>query len=111
MFLSWTIKDILVYKQNIKKANRQYNNKLLIEFIENNEKKSKDSNAYEQLINCLNDTFENAIIGFYEDESELNKINQDEDCLFYDIFFKKETGISLLENNGFLKIIKQNQNH
>ena len=111
MFLSWTIKDILVYKQNIKKANRQYNNKLLIEFIENNEKKSKDNNAYEQLINYLNDTFENAIIGFYEDESELNKINQDEDCLFYDIFFKKETGISLLENNGFLKIIKQNQNH
>ena len=46
MFLSWTIKDILVYKQNIKKANRQYNNKLLIEFIENNEKKSKDNNAY-----------------------------------------------------------------
>ena len=62
-------------------------------------------------INYLNDTLENAIIGFYEDESELNKINQDEDCLFYDIFFKKETGISLLEKNGFLKIIKQNQNH
>ena len=91
MFLSWTIKDILVYKQNIKKANRQYNNKLLIEFIENNEKKSKDNNAYEQLINYLNDTFENAII---EDKSEINKINQDEDCLIYDIFFKNETGIS-----------------
>ena len=96
------------YKQNIKNANRQYNNKLLIEFIENNEKKCKDNNAYEQLINYLNDTFENAII---EDKSELNKINQDEDCLIYDIFFKKETGISLLEKNGFLKIIKQNQNH
>ena len=91
MLFSWSIKDILVYKQNIKNANRQYNNKLLIEFIENNEKKSKDSNAYEQLINYLNDTFENAII---EDKSELNKINQDEDCLIYDIFFKKETGIS-----------------
>ena len=91
MLFSWSIKDILVYKQNIKNANRQYNNKLLIEFIENNEKKCKDNNAYEQLINYLNDTFENAII---EDKSELNKINQDEDCLIYDIFFKKETGIS-----------------
>ena len=91
MLFSWSIKDILVYKQNIKNANRQYNNKLLIEFIENNEKKCKDNNAYEQLINYLNDTFENAII---EDKSEINKINQDEDCLIYDIFFKKETGIS-----------------
>ena len=58
----------------LKKANRQNNNKLLIEFIENNEKKSKDKNAYEQLINYLNDTFENAIIGFHEDKSELNEI-------------------------------------
>lgn len=108
LFLSWSVKNILTYKENKNKANRQYNNKLLIDYIEKNEKKSKDNNAYKELINYLNDTFETAIINFYSDKAEFDKINQDEDCLFYDIFFKKETGVSLLEKNGFLKIIKNN---
>jgi hypothetical protein len=108
LFLSWSVKSILIYKENKNKANRQYNNKLLIDYIEKNEKKSKDNNAYKELINYLNDTFETVIISFYSDKVEFDKINQDEDCLFYDIFFKKETGVSLLEKNGFLKIIKNN---
>ena len=108
LFLSWSIKDILIYKKDKNKANRQYNNNLIIQYIEKNEKKSRDLNIYKELINYLNDTLENAIIDFYENKNEFNKINQDEDCIFYDNFFKKETGISLLEKNGFLKIIKKN---
>ena len=104
-FLSWTIKEILVYKENKKKVNRQYNNKLLIEYIEKNEKKSMDKKAYEELIYYLNSRLEKAYTDFYEDENEFNKICKDEDCIFYDKFFKKETGVSLLEKNGFLKVI------
>ena len=108
LFLSWSIKDILIYNKNKNKPNRQYNNNLIIQYIEKNEKKSRDKNVYKELINYLNDTLENAIIDFYENKNEFNKINQDEDCIFYNNFFKKETGISLLEKNGFLKIIKKN---
>lgn len=107
-FLSWKIKDILIYKgQN--KGSRQYNNKLLLEFIERNEQKSKDKNVYKELINYLNKTLENALLDFYENKNEFNIIKQDKDCIFYDNFFKKETGISLLEKNGFLEIIKKNK--
>ena len=107
-FLSWKIKDILIYKGK-NKGNRQYNNKVLLEFIEKNGQKTKDKNAYKELINYLNKTFENALLDFYEDKNEFNIIKQDKDCIFYDNFFKKETGISLLEKNGFLEIIKKNK--
>ena len=54
-FLFWLIKDILIYKgiNNIN-GNRQNNNKLLIEYILKNEKKSKDKIAYQKLIEILN---------------------------------------------------------
>ena len=54
-FLFWLIKDILIYKgiNNIN-GNRQNNNKLLIEYILKNEKKSKDKIAYQELIEILN---------------------------------------------------------
>lgn len=106
-FLSFTIKDIFIYGKEKLKQNRQYNNLLIINFIENNERKAKDKNAYKKLILFLNDKLENAFIDFYNDENEFKKINNDKDCIFFDEYFKKDTGFSLLEKNGFLKAIKR----
>ena len=105
-FFSWSIKEILIYNENEKNENRQYNNKLLIEYIEKNEKKAKDKKSYHELVVYLNNKLENAYIEFYCNKSEFDKLQNDKDCIFYDKYFKKETGMSLLEKNGFLKVIK-----
>jgi hypothetical protein len=106
-FLSFKIKDLLVFGKNEKQKNRQYNNELIINFIENNESKAKDKIMYEELIIFLNDTVENELIKFYKNKEELKNINKDSKCLLYDQYFKKETGISLLENNGFIELLKK----
>ena len=106
-FLSFKMKDLLVFGKNEKQKNRQYNNELIINFIENNESKAKDKIMYEELIIFLNDTVENELIKFYKNKEELKNINKDSKCLLYDQYFKKETGISLLENNGFIELLKK----
>ena len=106
-FLSFKIKDLLVFGKNEKQKNRQYNNELIINFIENNESKAKDKIMYEELIIFLNDTVENELIKFYKNKEELKNINKDSKCLLYDQYFKKETGISLLETNGFIELLKK----
>jgi hypothetical protein len=108
-FLSWTIKDILIFRENKNKYNRQFNNKMLILYIEKNGNKSKDKDAYNELINYINCKVEDAFLDFYENKSEFEKICSDKDCIFFDEFFKRETGFSLLEKNGFLKVIKSNR--
>ena len=50
---------MVIYGKNARIKNRQYNNELLIKFIEKNEAKSKDKNIYSQLISFLNDSVEN----------------------------------------------------
>ena len=105
-FLSWSIKEIFTYSENEKNENRQYNNKLLIEYIEKNEKKAKDKKSYHELLIYFNKKLENAYIEFYDNKNEFDKLQNDKDCIFYDKYFKKETGMSLLEKNGFLKVIK-----
>jgi len=105
-FLSWSIKEIFIYCENEKKENRQYNNKLLIEYIEKNEKKAKDKKSYHELLIFFNKRLENAYIEFYDNKNEFDKLRNDKDCIFYDKYFKKETGMSLLEKYGFLKVIK-----
>jgi hypothetical protein len=106
-FLSFTIKDILIYGKEKKNQNRQYNNLLLINYIEKNKEKAKDKNIYEKLILFLNDKLENVFIDFYNDKNEFERINNDKNCIFFDKYFKKEMGFSLLEKNGFLKAIKR----
>ena len=108
-FLSWSIKDILIFRENKNKYNRQFNNKMIILYIEKNGNKSKDKDAYNELINYINCKVEDAFLDFYENKSEFQKICSDKDCIFFDEFFKRETGFSLLEKNGFLKVIKKNQ--
>ena len=108
IFLSFKIKELLIYGKNAKIKNRQYNNELIIKYIEKNEAKSKDKYIYSQLISFLNDSVENELIKFYKNKEEFQSINKDSKCLFYDQYFKKETGMSLLENNGYIKILKNN---
>lgn len=106
-FLSYKVKDILVYGKDKNKHNRQYNNEILINYIEKNQNKSKDKIAYEKLIVFLNISLEEAFINFYNDKNQFEKINKDKICVFSDVYFKKETGISLLEKNGFLIAMKR----
>ena len=47
------------------------------------------------------------LVKFYDDRNAFKTILEDEDCIFYDKHFKKETGISLLEKNWFLKAIQR----
>ena len=105
-FLFWTVKDILVFKSKKNQGNRQNNNKLLIEYILQNKNKNKDKDAYQELITFLGINLEDALCEFYENKKEFEIMSNDEDCIFYDKYFKKETGISLLEKNGFLKALQ-----
>ena len=105
-FLFFTIKDIILYGKDIIRQNRQYNNELLIKFIENNEFKCKDKLAYKELIKFLNENVEDAIVNFYDDKKEFEKINKDRKYICFDKHYKRETGISLLEKYGFITVLK-----
>ena len=107
IFLSFKIKDIMIKDKNKATFNRQYNNELLINFIEENEDKAIDKNAYKELVHFLNEKLEDAIIQFYDDEKEYKKMNQDQKCIYFEHFYKRDTGISLLEKYGFLKTLKK----
>lgn len=106
-YLFYKVKDILIYGKDQTKHNRQYNNELIINYIEKNEKKAKDKIAYEKLILFLNNSVKEAFISFYNDKNQLEIINKDKICIFFDDYFKKNTGISLLEKNGFIKAMKR----
>ena len=106
-FLSMKIKDLLILGKDEEIKNRQYNNELLIKYIENNRELSIDKNKYEELISCLDETLENELVEFYNNKIEFENINKDIKCLIFDKHFKNETGISLLEKNGFIKILNK----
>ena len=105
-FLKFTIKELLILGKNPKNKNRQYNNELLIKYIENHEETAKDKMTYIELINFLNNTVESELMKFYRNKTEFESINKDAKCLFFDKYYKNETGISLLEIDGFIKILK-----
>ena len=107
IFLSFKIKDILIKDKDKTTFNRQYNNDLLISFIEKNEEKAIDKIAYKELIQFLNEKLEDVIIQFYDDEKEYKRINQDQKSIYFDQFYKRDTGISLLEKYGFVKALKK----
>ena len=71
----------MIKDKNKATFNRQYNNELLINFIEENEDKAIDKSAYKELVQFLNEKLEDAIILFYDDEKEYKKINQDKKCI------------------------------
>ena len=106
-FLSMKIKDLLILGKDEEIKNRQYNNELLIKYIENNRELSIDKNKYEELISCLDETLENELMEFYNNKIEFENINKDIKCLIFDKHFKNETGLSLLEKNGFIRILNK----
>ena len=69
-------------------------------------KQKKKKIIYRELLHFINDSMENVLINFYENEEKFKKLNNDALCIFYDRYLKYETGFSLLEKFGFLKIIK-----
>ena len=97
----------MIKDKNKATFNRQYNNELLINFIEENEEKAIDKIAYKELVQFLNEKLEDAIIQFYDDEKEYKRINQDQKSIYFDHFHKRDTGISLLEKYGFIKALKK----
>jgi len=105
-FLKFTIKELLILGKNQKIKNRQYNNELLIKYIEKNEEIAKDKITYIELINFLTNTVEDELIKFYRNKTEFESLNKDPKCLFFDKYYRNETGISLLETDGFIKILK-----
>ena len=80
----------------------------MIKFIEENEDRSKDKIAYGEIIQFLHLKLEDVIIQYYDEEKEFNKITNCKKYIYFDKFFKRETGISLLEKYGFLKALKKN---
>ena len=106
-FLSFKVKDIITMGKDIKIKNRQYNNELLIRYIEENKELTKDMEAYIDLINFLNNSIEEEIIIFYNDKLEYENLVNDLKCIFFDKHFKFETGFSLLDKNGFIQVLKK----
>ena len=78
----------------------------VIKYIEKNEEIAKDKITYIELINFLTNTVEDELIKFYRNITEFESINKDPKCLFFDKYYRNETGISLLETDGFIKILK-----
>ena len=72
-----------------------------------NTNKTLDKDIYTELITFLNAQLENIIIQFYDDNAEFNKLKNDFKCFQLDFFYKRETGISLLEKYGFIKALKK----
>ena len=106
-FLSLNVKDIIIMGKDIKRKNRQYNNELLIRYIEANKELTKDKEAYIDLINFLNNSVEQELIIFYNDKLEYVNLVNDVKCRLFDKHFKSETGISLLDRNGFIQVLKK----
>ena len=79
----------------------------MINFIEENEEKTNDKVAYKEIIQFLHLKLEDVIRQYYDEEKEFNKITNCKKYIYFDKFFKRETGISLLEKYGFLKALKK----
>ena len=93
----------MIKDKNKATFNRQYNNELLINFIEENEEKAIDKIAYKELIQFLNEKLENAIIQFYDDEKEYKKINQEKNAFILIILIKEILEFLFWKNMDLLK--------
>ena len=68
--MSCKIKELLIFGKDEKIKNRQYNNKTLIIFLENNEAKTKDKEAYFELVKFLNESVENELFKFCKNKEK-----------------------------------------
>ena len=102
-FLPMRIKDIF----SMENGNGQYQKKnaSIFTMILNEKELASKKKEYEELVDCLNMTVEDAIKKFYFSE-EFEHFRLNHEIKEYDESFKKEKKFSLLENFGFLKLIK-----
>ena len=102
VFLSMKIKDILIIGID---GNRNSNQKKNKENIEQIEKMGKQYNINDELIEFLNITMEESINLFYKSEQFI-QFKSSNQAKINDNKFYKEKKFSLLENNGFVFLVK-----
>ena len=112
-FLSFSVREILCYSKKGKDGNsknsRQEKNKVKIQKIldyiegENDEK-------YEEIESFFNMKLEDAYSLFYQ-SPEFEEYSKDNKTIFLDGEFKAQKGFSLLEPNGFIKMLKMYKNN
>ena len=102
IFLSMKIKDILIIGID---GNRNSNQKKNKENIEQIEKMGKQYNITDDLIEFLNITMEESINIFYKSEQFI-QFKSSNQAKINDNKFYKEKKFSLLENNGFVVLVK-----
>ena len=102
IFLKLKIKDILIIGIDSNKNSNQKKNKENIEFIE---KIGETQNNAKELINFLNMTMEESISIFYKSE-QFYKFKNSPQAQINDNKFYNEKKFSLLEDNGFIFLIK-----
>lgn len=105
-FLFFTVQDILVYyKGENCKNSLQKKNKATIESILSFIVESNDESKYEEVRNFFKMSLEQVYELYYKDEA-FKKYAEDEKAIYLDQEFKAQNGFSLLENNGFIKVVK-----
>ena len=102
IFLSMKIKEILIIGINGDRNSNQKKNKDNIEIIEN---LGKQYNINDELLDFLNMTMEESICVFYKSEQFI-KFKNSTQARINDNKFFKEKKFSLLEENGFIFLIK-----
>lgn len=105
-FLSFSVQDILTYyKGENSKNNLQKKNKITIERILNFIDESGDEEKYKEVKTFFKMSLEDAYELYYKDEA-FKKYAEDEKAIYLDQEFKAQNGFSLLEKNGFIKVVK-----
>ena len=103
IFLSMKIKEILIVGINGNRSSNQKKNKENIELVEKIGEQYNNTN--DDLIDFLNMTMEESIYMFYNSEQFL-KFKNSTQAKINDNKFFSEKKFSLLENNGFIYLIK-----
>ncbi len=103
-FLSLKIKEILIVGIDSIKSSNQKKNKENIEIIENKIYK-ENKNANQDLLEFLNSSMEDSIKTFYKSE-QFQKFKNNDQTKLNDAKFEQEKNFSLLEDNGFIHLIK-----
>ena len=103
IFLSMKIKEILIVGINGNRSSNQKKNKENIELVEKMGEQYNNTN--DDLIDFLNMTMEESIYMFYKSEQFL-KFKNSTQAKINDNKFFSEKKFSLLENNGFIYLIK-----
>lgn len=105
-FLSFSVQDILTYyKGENSKNSLQKKNKETIERILNFIDESGKEEKYEEVKAFFKMSLEDAYELYYKDEA-FKKYAEDKKAIYLDQEFKAQNGFSLLEKNGFIKVVK-----